>query len=199
MRDELAKQAMKNARGKDTWNMSDFAGMLTNLTNKERKALMKDLIDEIQAEVKDEAQAANEIMVIKKMFGQDVTLRDLGAAFGGRGAPAIKKFSDDFDTAFTRAVRKTTNTPSGGSYAEFKRILGNDAMRAKFIKVLANELNAKKAGKNPIDPERTAKHSDWLKMLKDLGYTPAKWDKLPTDKQLELMDKYYASKETEEK
>lgn len=191
-RDELAKQAMLKSRGKDTWNLSDFAGMLTNLSNDERKSLMDELIAEIQSEVDDKQQAANEIMVIKKMFGQDVTLRDLGSSFGDRGAPAVKKFVDDIEMAFRIATRKASGSQSA-SRSEFNKLIANDAMRKRFIKVFANELNARKAGKNPIDPQRLAKHQDWLKMLKDLGYTPAKWDKLSTDEQLKLMDQYDAT------
>lgn len=199
-RQEYANIAMDKGEQKlaadEDWLMSDFAGMLTALNNKERKELMEELVDEIKEEVVDKAQAAKEVMVIKKMFGQDVTMRDLGAAFGGFGTGAMEKFCTDTEGALFQAMRRTTGNPSA-SRQEFMKIIMNDGLRNKFKKVLVGLLNAKKSGKNPIDADRTDKHKDWMKMLKDLSYSPKSWDKLSTDEQLRLTDQYYASKEKE--
>ena len=70
-------------------------------------------------------------------------------------------------------------------------ITHNKSLCAKFIKIFSNELNSMKAGRNPTDPERAMRHQDWMKMLKDMGYSPSQWDKLSTDEQIEKMDAYY--------
>ena len=106
---------------------------------------------------------------------------DLGNTLtgGGHGAPAIKKFVDDFDIAMSVATRKASG--KDGSRESFMKLINSPAGRARYIKVLANVLNSRKTGKNPIDPERVGKRQDWMKMLRDLGYNPARWDQLTTD------------------
>lgn len=53
-KDFWAKQAMKDVRGKDTWTKYDFAKMISNLDDKQRKQLMNSLIDDVQADHPDD-------------------------------------------------------------------------------------------------------------------------------------------------
>ena len=39
---------------------------------------------------------------------------------------------------------------------------------------------------------------EWKKMLKDLGYNPARWGKLPMEQQLQLMLDYFKTHEKPE-
>ena len=183
--------AAKNASGKDTWTLYDWYQMISPLTGDMRKKLMKELIDEIQSTTADKAEAAKQIAVVKQMFGRKLTLRDIGAMWD-KGHPAVLKFMSDFDIAVAQAIKKTTGDADNSPEA-FKKLVMNDAQFPKFIKLLTQELNAKKTGRNPTDPERAAHREEWLKMVRELGYSPKTWDALPVEKQLELTDKYYAS------
>lgn len=44
---------MKAARGKDTWTKEDFVKMISTLNDKERKAIFKSLLADIEATASD--------------------------------------------------------------------------------------------------------------------------------------------------
>ena len=204
-RKEFAKNAQLHSRsgkdsktGRPTITQGDFGRMLAASTDEEIEDLKNSLIEYAKSTAKTDEDLKNELKVINAIFSgakNKHTLIDLGNILtgGGHGAPAIKKFVDDFDAAMSIATKKASG--KDGSEASFRQLINSPAGRARYIKVLANVLNSRKAGKNPIDPERVERRQDWMKMLKDLGYNPARWDKLSTDEQLRLMDQYYAKQE----
>ena len=202
-RDALAKVAQKRARGKDTWDQNDWTAMIVNLSPDEQQALMDDLVDEVRKEAPDELTADREEAVIKFMFdkakkGGKTALKDLGIAWGGRTPSSVIRMEKVFDNAITKAMRDTVGYAELDPVIALAKMSVDPAVRNKFIKVLSNELNSYKLGKNPIDPERGMRHQDWLKMIRDMGYSPATWDKLSTDEQIALMDKYYETHGGEE-
>ena len=172
--------------------------MLAAMTDDEIEALKTSLIDDVKTSAASPKDADNEIRFINSVFSgakNTKTLVDLGNILtgGGHGAPAIKKYVNDFDDAIFLATKRASGID--GSRASFNKLINNPAGRRRLAKVLSNVLNSRKTGKNPIDPERAMKRQNWMKMLKDLGYNPARWEQLTTDQQLELMDQYYAKQE----
>ena len=208
-RDALSNVAKKKARGKwhidpetgktikDTWNQNDWTSMIVNLSPKAKDQLMEELIDEVRREAPDKITADREEEIIKFMFGKTkkggkLGLRNLGVAWGSPHTSVIrmeKVFSDALSVAMKKTVGETDLDP----IIVLARMSVKPDVRAKFIKILSNQLNLQKLGKNPIDPERGMRHQDFLKIIRSMGYSPSKWDNLSTDKQLELMDKYYAT------
>ena len=207
-RKEFAKQAQLHARsgkdsvtGRPTMTSGDFGRMLAAMTDDEVEALKQSLIDDVKTSAASPEDAENEVKFINSVFSgakNKKTLIDLGNILtgGGHGAPAIKKYVNDFDDAIFLATKRASGTD--GSRASFNKLINSPAGRRRFAKVLSNVLNSRKTGKNPIDPERAMKRQDWMKMLKDLGYSPARWEQLSTDQQLELMDQYYAKQDNNE-
>ena len=204
-RQEFAKNAQLHSRsgedsktGRPAITQGDFGRMLAASTDEEIEDLKNSMIEYVKSTAKSSEDLNNELKVINSIFSgakNKKTLIDLGNTLtgGGHGAPAIKKFVDDFDIAMSVATRKASG--KDGSRESFMKLINSPAGRARYIKVLANVLNSRKTGKNPIDPERVGKRQDWMKMLRDLGYNPVRWDQLTTDQQLELMDQYYAKQE----
>ena len=204
-RQEFAKNAQLHSRsgedsktGRPAITQGDFGRMLAASTDEEIEDLKNSMIEYVKSTAKSSEDLNNELKVINSIFSgakNKKTLIDLGNTLtgGGHGAPAIKKFVDDFDIAMSVATRKASG--KDGSRESFMKLINSPAGRARYIKVLANVLNSRKTGKKPIDPERVGKRQDWMKMLRDLGYNPARWDQLTTDQQLELMDQYYAKQE----
>lgn len=204
-RQEFAKNAQLHSRsgedsktGRPAITQGDFGRMLAASTDEEIENLKNSMIEYVKSTAKSSEDLNNELKVINSIFSgakNKKTLIDLGNILtgGGHGAPAIKKFVDDFDIAMSVATRKASG--KDGSRESFMKLINSPVGRARYIKVLANVLNSRKTGKNPIDPERAGKRQDWMKMLRDLGYSPARWEQLTTDQQLELMDQYYAKQE----
>ena len=94
-KEEHAKEAMKKARGKDTWDQYDFAQMITALDNQQRKDLMEELIAAVEEDNKDNPRkAGDEIMFIKTLFGKKLTLRDIAKAWG-KTHTGVRRFSDE--------------------------------------------------------------------------------------------------------
>ena len=209
-KDKLAQAAIKASRGrrnergeKGTWNQNEWTSMIVNLSKDEQESLMNDLIDEVRSEAKDKLTADREEAIIKFMFGKTlkgskIALKDLGIAWGDRAPSSIIRLQNVISDVISQAMKKTVGHMELNPVTALAYMSTDPAIRSKFIKILSNELNAIKLGKNPTDPERGARHQDWLKMIRDMGYTPAKWDQLTTDKQLELMDKYYETHGGEE-
>jgi len=167
--------------------------MLSNLSDDEIEDLKQSLIDYAKSTAKSAEDAENEVKAIRAMFAsaknaKHKTLADLSDVITGgvSGAPAMKKFVDDFDTAIVVATRQASG--KDGSRTSFDKLTSTQAGTRKLAKVLSNVLNSRKTGKKPLDPERAMKREEWKKMLKDLGYNPAKWSELSPDEQLELID-----------
>lgn len=195
-RDELAKASIKRARGKETWNQNDWTSMIVNLSPEEKDEMMKELIDEVRSEAPDKLTADREEAVIKFMFGKtqkgnNIALKDLGIAWGDRAPSSIIRLQNVISDVISQAMKKTVGSTVLDPVEVLGKMSSDPVVRSKFIKVLSNELNALRLGKNPTDPERGLRHKDWLKMIRDMGYSPTTWDKLSTDRQIELMDKYY--------
>ena len=123
--------AIKKARGKkdkETWGMQEFYDIISPLDSKERKQLMKDLIADIEKDNADNPRkAGNEIMFIKELFNQKLTLRDFAKAWGAT-APGVMKYHDNIIAIWKDTCRELgvdPDLPSG---------------RAKFIKLIANPV-----------------------------------------------------------
>ena len=203
-RAEFAKKALlhsrhgKDVEGKPSITAGDFGRMLSNSSDEEVEELMASLIDYANQTAATPADAENEVKAIKAIFSgakNKKTYIDLGNIMTGgtSGAPAVKKFINDFDDAIFLATKRASG--KDGSRQSFNQLISSPAGARKLAKVLNNILNARKTGKKPMDPERALRRQDWMKMLKDLGYSPTTWEKLSTDEQLRLMDQYYASHE----
>ena len=104
-KEKAAKEAMKSARGKDTWDTYEFAQMLTALDDKQRKELMNQLIDDVEKDNPDDSRkAGEEIMFIKSLFGKKLTLRDIAKAWG-KSAPGVMKFADETIAIWQKSLR----------------------------------------------------------------------------------------------
>ncbi len=138
-KEQKAKDAMMAARGKDTWDLYDFAQMLTGLDDKERKALMNDLIDAVEKDNEDSRKAGEEILFIKKIFGKKLTLRDFAKAWG-KSAPGVMKFADE-----TQAIwRKTLKDLNINSVAAFKSM--PEAKFKQFLDLLKINMEGRRSG-----------------------------------------------------
>lgn len=202
-REEYAQKALLHSRGKKdsvgkpAITSGDLGRMLSNLSDDEIEELKQSLIEYAKSTAKSAEDAENEVKAIRAMFAsaknaKHKTLADLSDVITGgvSGAPAMKKFVDDFDTAIVVATRQASG--KDGSRASFDKLTSTQAGTRKLAKVLSNVLNSRKTGKKPLDPERAMKREEWKKMLKDLGYNPAKWGELSPEEQLELIDQYQA-------
>lgn len=206
-RREFAKNAQLHSRsGKDSETgrpaitQGDFGRMLAASTDEDVEDLKNSMIEYAKSTAKNDDEFKKELKAIRAIFAgaknqKAKTLLDIGDVLtgGDHGAPAIKKFVEDFDAAISIATRKASGV--NGSGEQFRKLISTPSGCKRYIKVLANVLNSRKTGRNPIDPERVERRQDWMKMLKDLGYNPARWEQLTTDQQLELMDQYYAKQE----
>jgi len=158
--------------------------MLAAMTDDEIEDLKNSMIKYVKSTAKSSEDLNNELKAINSIFSSaknKKTLIDLGNILtgGGHGAPAIKKYVNDFDDAIFLATKRASGID--GSRASFNKLINNPAGRRRLAKVLSNVLNSRKTGRNPIDPERAERRQDWMKMLKDLGYNPARWEQLTTD------------------
>ena len=119
-KEKAAKEAMKKARGKDTWDSQDFAQMTQALDGKQRKELMNQLIADIEADNKDNPRkAGEEIMFVKNLFGKKLTLRDIAKAWG-KTAPGVMKFSDETIDIWKKTLREF-NIKSSASFASMPK------------------------------------------------------------------------------
>lgn len=153
-RNKLAQDAMRSARGKDTWDIDDFGQMIQNLDNKQRKQLMNALIADIEDENSDQTQAGKEIQLVKKMFGKKLTTRDFGKAWGISHV-GISKFIDRIIGALYFVAREVTGM-SDGRRALGKIAQTNDvSLKQKFADAFEAYMNSGPlARKNIVDPER---------------------------------------------
>ena len=104
-RENKAREAMAKARGKDTWDVGDFPQMIAALDDKQRKALMDELVADVEKEnAADPRKAGDEIRFIKKMFGKKQTLRDIAKSWG-KSAPGVMKFADETESIFRKTLK----------------------------------------------------------------------------------------------
>lgn len=154
-KDARAKAAMKKVRGKDTWTVGDFAAMIQNLSDVQRKQLMNALINDVKAEKGNTSDAAKDIQVIKSMFGKKQTLRDIAASWD-KTFPNVSVFADKVEGNLYMAAKSATGMTNG------KRALGviatsNDvALKQRFADEFEKLMNTGAAAvrKDTIDPER---------------------------------------------
>lgn len=139
-KEKAAREAMKKARGKDTWDSYDFAQMTQALDGKQRKELMNQLIADIEDDNKDDPRkAGEEIMFVKKLFGKKLTLRDIAKAWG-KTAPGVMKFSDE-----TIAIwQKTLNDFGIRSTAAFSSM--PKAKFDQFLVALKQNMDSRRKG-----------------------------------------------------
>lgn len=220
-REELARRALyhfrsvMNDKGQKLISTEDFGLMLTNMSNEEKNAFMEALIEYSQETTSSPEEAMAEEKAIRSIFARakdgKKTLDDLATILtGGRsGAPAALKFKNDLLAGIEAAIDKLdpmayanaiNDNPDDKDYLlnMLGQIIRNPKTKRKFPYVLANQLNSRKTGKNPIDPERAELREQWKKMLRDLGYNPAGWNRLSMDEQLKLMIDYYKTHEKPE-
>lgn len=158
--DKLRKQAsdaMKNARGKDTWTLDEFRQMIQHLSGAERKELMNSLIDDATDSIPNSQEAGQVVQFIKDMFGAKQTVRDFGKSWGVSHV-AVSKFIDRLQGDIYVVARKVTGLDSGGKALK-KITMSNDKnLKTKFKEELEKYLNAQpRAKRNPVDPEREAR------------------------------------------
>ena len=220
-KEEIARKALYhfrsviNDKGQRLISTEDFALMMSNMSNDEKNALMQSLIKYSQETAASPEEAIAEEKAIRSIFARSKTdkktLDDLATILtGGRsGSPAALKFKNDFLASIEAAIDKIDPLAYGNAMERnpdnkdylldmLGQIVNNPDNKRKFPYVLANQLNSRKAGKNPMDPERIAQREQWKKMLADLGYNPARWNKLPMDQQVQLMIDYYKTHEKPE-
>ena len=142
-REEAAKAAMRSARGKDTWSKYEFAQMIAALDDKQRKALMNDLIDAVEKDnPEDSRKAVEEIAFIKTLFGKKLTLRDI-AKMWGKSAPGVMKFMDLTNLMINRSL-DDIGLPM--SRAAFDTILHNPKLRERYKAALAKRHEERRKG-----------------------------------------------------
>ena len=152
-RTKRAKDAMKSARGKETWAISEFHQMIQNLDAKQRKNLMNAMIADVEEENSDPAQAGREIALIKTMFGKKLTSRDI-AKMWNKSHLGVQKFADNMIGDLYVVARKMTGIQNG--LEALGRILtGKPEIQKKFAEEFEKFMNAKPLAKrDPMDPER---------------------------------------------
>ena len=139
-KEQKAKEAIKKAMGKDTWDVGDFGQMIAALDDKQRKELMNELIADVESDnEKDPRKAGEEIMFIKKLFGKKLTLRDFAKAWG-KSAPGVMKFADDTEAIF----RKTMKDLGITSTAQFKRL--TQPKFEQFLELLKINMQGRRGG-----------------------------------------------------
>ena len=138
--EKKALDAMKAARGKDTWDVYDFSQMIAGLDDKQRKAFMNELIADVEKDHGDDTRkAGEEIMFIKKLFGKKLTLRDFAKAWG-KSAPGVMKFADE-----TLAIwRRACQAMGIKSIGQFKNM--PDAKFQQFLDVLKAKMQGRYKG-----------------------------------------------------
>ena len=139
-REGQAAAAMRNARGKDTWDIQDFATIISALDGKERKALMNQLISDVEKDHPGDPRAAgNEIMFIKKLFGKKLTLRDFAKAWNA-SAPGVMKYADETFGIWVKTMRDCGIT----SKAQFLNM--PEAKFRAFIDALKKNMEGRRKG-----------------------------------------------------
>ena len=105
-KNKLVQDTMKKVRGRrGTWDTYEFAQMISGLDDKQRKALMNELIADVEKDnPNDPRKAGNEIMFIKSLFGKKLTLRDIAKAWG-KSAPGVMKFADETIAIWQKTLR----------------------------------------------------------------------------------------------
>lgn len=146
-KEKTAKDAMKNARGKDTWDVQDFYNMIAPLDGKQRKQLMKELIDDIEKDHPNDPKAAgNEIMFVKELFNQKLTLRDFAKAWGA-SFPGVMKYHDKIIAIWKDTIREFGIEPDApGGRAKFMRLIHNPVTFEKFKEKIKQNLDKRKKG-----------------------------------------------------
>lgn len=139
-KEQAAREAMKKASGKDTWDKEDFAKMIVALDGKQRKALMDELIADVEKDnAENPEKAGEEIMFIKNLFGKKITLRDIAKAWG-KSAPGVMKFSDE-----TIGIWQKTLRDFGiNSVTAFKAMPA--AKFDQFLQALKTNMSARRKG-----------------------------------------------------
>ena len=139
-KEKAARDAMQKARGKDTWDVQDFAQMLVGLDNKQRKDLMNELIDAVDKDHADDPRkAGEETLFIKKLFGKKLTLRDFAKAWG-KSAPGVMKFADETIDIW----RKTLKDMNINSTSQFRNM--PQAKFDQFLKLLKIRMEGRRSG-----------------------------------------------------
>lgn len=139
-KEQTALDAMRKARGKDTWDLYDFAQMITGLDDKQRKALMNELIADVEKDHADDPRkAGEETMFIKKIFGKKITLRDFAKAWG-KSAPGVMKFADETEAIWRKTMKDLGITSS----AQFKSM--PQAKFDQFLKLLKINMEGRRSG-----------------------------------------------------
>lgn len=153
-KEKRSLEAMKNARGKDFWAVSEFVQMIQHLDAKQRKGLMKSLIADVEKENADSAKAGAEIALIKTMFGKKLTSYDL-AKMWDRSHVGVQKFGDMMVGNLYYVARHVTGI-SNGERALGVIANGNQELKDKFAKELEKYLNSQPLPKHhDMDPDRT--------------------------------------------
>ena len=145
------------ARGQDTWSLADFGKMLHSLGPKKAKELQKAMLEIAHEDNKDDPEAeANEIMFIKRLFGQKMpTFRDIARAWYPGQDPnkrqqSVNKFCQDTLGNFYQATREATGTSNGG-LANFRaNVLGNERNFRRFIEIMRGISDKRAANKRSI-------------------------------------------------
>ena len=156
-REAMRKDAMRSARGKDTWTKEDFVKMISTLTGDERKKMFKSLIADIEATAETPQQAANETMFVRNLFGKKPTLRTIAQAWD-RTFPGVKIYADYVEGALYKAAREATGlTLDNGALGKLET---DPIAKEKFIEIFNREMNDRKSrGSETMDPERAARRS----------------------------------------
>ena len=117
--------------------------MLAALDDKQRKALMNDLIDAVEKDnPEDSRKAGEEIAFIKTLFGKKLTLRDI-AKMWGKSAPGVMKFMDLTNLMINRSL-DDIGLPM--TRAAFDQILNNPNLRERYKAALAKRHEERRKG-----------------------------------------------------
>ena len=170
--ERLAKKADQAARQKATDDLlagqeealsfadmspAEFGRFLHSLEPKKVRELRKAMLDAAHEDNADDpAEEAREIMFINRIFGKDkATFRDIARLWYPGEDPntrqqSVNKFAQDMIASFYQATRQATGSDDGGLETFRKKVLGNEATFRKFLEIIKQQSDKKKANKRSI-------------------------------------------------
>lgn len=170
--ERLAKKADQAARQKATDDLlagqeealsfadmspAEFGRFLHSLEPKKVRELRKAMLDAAHEDNADNpAEEAREIMFINRIFGKDkATFRDIARLWYPGEDPntrqqSVNKFAQDMIASFYQATRQATGSDDGGLETFRKKVLGNEATFKKFLEIIKQQSEKKKANKRSI-------------------------------------------------
>lgn len=170
--ERLAKKADQAARQKATDDLlagqeealsfadmspAEFGRFLHSLEPKKVRELRKAMLDAAHEDNADNpAEEAREIMFINRIFGKDkATFRDIARLWYPGEDPntrqqSVNKFAQDMIASFYQATRQATGSDDGGLETFRKKVLGNEATFRKFLEIIKQQSDKKKANKRSI-------------------------------------------------